>query len=174
MYRRSAIEQAGFFHDRYFAYYEDTDLALRLILHGYECAYVHEAVAVHRGSATGVRQSRFHVFHLRRNIEYLFWVDMVGSLAWRFLLPHLIYETIAFGGALLKGQGLTVLRAKAAVMRNIGWVFAERRKLRDLLVTNDCLDDAKRRLRACMTPWWRLFAARAAERRATNATQGVA
>jgi glycosyltransferase involved in cell wall biosynthesis len=33
-YRRSALEETGLFHPEYFAYYEDTDLAIRLVLFG--------------------------------------------------------------------------------------------------------------------------------------------
>ncbi|MEY4581684.1 MAG: hypothetical protein RL701_6387, partial [Pseudomonadota bacterium] len=61
LYRRSALEDVGLFHSEYFCYYEDTDLAVRLVLHGYSTVYVHAAVAYHRGSHTGVKSSDFHV-----------------------------------------------------------------------------------------------------------------
>jgi len=165
LYRKDALERTGLFHDRYFAYYEDTDLAIRLALYGYTCAFAHDAIAVHHGSATGRRHSPFHVYHLRRNIEYLYWVDMVGSLAFRYLLPHLLYECVAFAGATMWGQTLPFLKAKASVVRDLRWILQERQNLRCRLSSSGGVREAKRRLRACMAPWWHVFTVRWTERR---------
>lgn len=152
LYRRTALDKAGLFHDRYFAYYEDTDLAIRLMLHGYTCAFTPAAIAYHLGSATGVSHSRFHTYHLRRNIEYLYWVDMVGSLAFRYLLPHLLYESAALVGAIRDGLLIPFLTAKAAFLRNLGWVVRERRRLRHSLASGNGAQAAKRRLREHVSP----------------------
>jgi len=130
LYRRSAVDRAGFFHPEYFCYCEDTDLAVRLVLWGHPTVFVPAALAVHRGSQTGKARSDFFVFHLRRNIEYLYWVDMVGYLAWLNLPLHLAYEALAFAGSLSHGQAGVVLRAKRAALENWRWVALSRRKLR--------------------------------------------
>jgi len=165
LYRRAALEKVGLFHDRYFAYYEDTDLAIRLTLHGYGCAFAHDATALHYGSATGVSRSPFHIFHLRRNIEYLYWVDMVGVMAFRCLLPHLLYECIAFACAIRDGRTTTFIHAKASFFRNLGWVLRERRKLRLSLSASGGLRLARRRLHVRMAPWWKALIVRWAEKR---------
>ncbi len=160
LYRRAALDTVGLFHDRYFAYYEDTDLAIRLILHGYNCAFAPAAIAFHLGSATGLSHSRFHTFHLRRNIEYLYWVDMVGTLALRYLIPHLLYESAAFVGAIRDGLLIPFLSAKAGFLGNLGWVMRERRKLRRRLNAMKGVGSAKRRLRAHMSSWQTALATR--------------
>ncbi len=153
LYRRSALEKTGLFHDRYFAYYEDTDLSIRLRLHGYDCAYVDEAVGRHVGSATGKRQSPFHVYQLRRNVEWLFAVNMVGSLAFRYAVPHFIYESLAFAGALAAGRLGSFLRAKRDAFAAASWIRKQRAALRRSLD----LPAATQNLRAAMTPGWRVF-----------------
>lgn len=129
VYRRDAFFEVGGFHDEYFCYYEDTDLAVRLALFGWPTVYVHDAVAHHAGSQTAGDHSGFHVFHLRRNTELLFWVDMVGALAWFHLPSHLAFELGAFGRAVKDGQAGVVLRAKLDAVRKVGWILAERRRL---------------------------------------------
>ncbi|NQT92251.1 MAG: glycosyltransferase family 2 protein [Lentisphaerae bacterium] len=158
MYRKSAIEKAGLFHDEYFCYYEDTDLAVRLRLHGFDTTYVADAIAYHHGSFTGKERSDFHIFHLRRNIEYLYWIDMAGSLAWSFLLPHVTYECLAFLGALFSGQGTTFLKAKLDFLRHLPWILRERRGLKDRLLSAGRLPAAKKELCKCMSPWPQAFA----------------
>jgi GT2 family glycosyltransferase len=146
MYRRAALQTVGLFHPEYFCYYEDTDLAVRLVLFGYETVYVPDAVARHLGSHSGQEQSDFHVYHLRRNVEYLYWVDMVGRLAWIHLPHHVLYETLALLGAVRSGQAQVVLRAKRDAIANARWVLRARRQLSAQLVERGATQSAQRNL----------------------------
>ena len=147
LYRRRALDCVGHFHREYFCYYEDTDLAVRLVLWGYPTIYVPAARAVHRGSQTGKARSDFFVFHLRRNVEYLYWIDMAGYLAWLYLPLHLTYEGLALGAALCHGQAGVVLKAKRAALANWRWVAAARRQLRQDLERAGQLGRAQAKLR---------------------------
>ena len=150
MYRRSALASVGTFQAEYFCYYEDTDLAVRLVLHDFETVYVPEALAYHAGSHTGRERSAFQIYHVRRNIEYLYWVNMLGSLAWRNLAFHLAFEALACGRAALEGQSRAVLRAKRDAVFNAPWILQQRRALTRTLAARRELDAAKQRLRARM------------------------
>jgi GT2 family glycosyltransferase len=150
VYRRAALDEVGLFHPEYFSYYEDTDLAVRLVLFGYDTAYVDGARARHLGSHTGKERSDFHVYHLRRNAEFVFWVDMVGSLAWRHLPFHLAHEGLAFLRAVYDGQAGVVLRAKLSACRHAGFILRERRNLHRTLRRRDGVRAARRRLAATM------------------------
>ncbi len=156
-YRRTALEQVGLFHPEYFAYYEDTDLAMRLVLFGLRCRYVHEAIGYHLGSATGKQYSNFHRYHLRRNVELLYWVNMVGSLAWRNLASHLVYELFAFLGMLVRGQGSVFWRAKRDAARMVGWIRRERKLLREKLEAAGGMAQAQRHLNRNLKSFWRTF-----------------
>ena len=165
LYRRDALEKVGLFHDRYFAYYEDTDLAIRLVLFGYGCAFSADSIAYHYGSATGVSRSNFHIFHLRRNVEYVYWINMVGGMAFRYLLPHLIYELFAFIGALRDRRIKAFILAKGSFFKNIDWVIKERKALRLRLISSVGVASAQVRLCARMAPWRNALVVRWSERR---------
>ena len=51
LYRRAAVRDAGGFHEPYFAYLEDVDLALRLRLAGWTCRY-EPVVALHAAQSS--------------------------------------------------------------------------------------------------------------------------
>jgi GT2 family glycosyltransferase len=127
LYKRKAIETTGtLFHEPYFAYYEDTDLAMRLRLRGWDVAYAHEAIGWHVGSATGKRKSAFHGYHLRRNIEYLFWVNFSLRHQLLYFLPFVFCETLAGLEMLCRGNGRAFLRAKRDALRHLSWIRQER------------------------------------------------
>ncbi len=130
LYRRSAIEKTWLFDNRYFAYYEDTDLAFRLRLCGYYTLYEPGAVSYHLGSATGKMHSPFHVRHARRNIEFLFLTDMQGYLFYKYFLIHWVYECLNFLFFVLKGRGWSFLRGKFGALTSLPWLFKQRRDLR--------------------------------------------
>jgi GT2 family glycosyltransferase len=162
LYRRTALDVVGAFHAEYFCYYEDTDLALRLVLHGFPTVYVHAALARHVGSHTGRQGSDFHVYHLRRNVEYVFWVDMIGHLVWLHLPWHLAFEALALAHAARHGQARVVLRAKRDAARKLPWILNERRGLAAALRERDRLRSGRRALRSSMhlgLPWQRLVIA---------------
>jgi GT2 family glycosyltransferase len=67
LWRRVALERAGGWCERYFLYWEDIDIALRLDRAGYACRTVPAARVLHAGSGTVGRWSRVNVFHMVRN-----------------------------------------------------------------------------------------------------------
>jgi hypothetical protein len=72
VYRRSAFERVGEFDADFFAFYEDTDWALRARIAGYGCRYVPQALAYHMGSATlGSDPNDFSRLHMWRNGPWL-------------------------------------------------------------------------------------------------------
>ncbi len=158
MYRRAALDRVGLFHPEYFCYYEDTDLAVRLVLFGYDTVYVDEAVARHVGSATRGLRSDFHVYHLRRNAEYLFWIDMVGVLTLTQLPYHVVFEVGALAAAARRGQAMVVLRAKRDALKRLPFMWRARRCLARKLKAEGGLGPARHRLLERMRigfPWVR-------------------
>lgn len=51
--RREVIEELGFFDERFFLYYEETDLCLRAAKNGWETHFIPDSVVVHEGGASG-------------------------------------------------------------------------------------------------------------------------
>jgi GT2 family glycosyltransferase len=70
LYRRSALDSVGGFDERYFAYLEDVDLALRLRLAGWRCRY-EPAIAHHAGGGSAHQLSGGHHLLVARNTVVL-------------------------------------------------------------------------------------------------------
>ncbi len=85
MFRRSALEQVGLFDEDFFAFCEDTDLSLRMILAGWRIVLAPEAEVRHYGSLTSGAFSTRKIFWVERNH---YWVA-IKNFPWQvlFLLP---------------------------------------------------------------------------------------
>jgi GT2 family glycosyltransferase len=129
LYRRDAFLAVGGFDERYFCYYEDTDLAFRLRLAGHRCWYVPTAVAHHVGSASARRESDFMLYHTHRNIVWTFAKDMPAPLVWLYLPQHLLVNVltlVAFAG---RRRFRIALQAKLDALRGLPPVLRERRAI---------------------------------------------
>jgi N-acetylglucosaminyl-diphospho-decaprenol L-rhamnosyltransferase len=113
-YRRSAVQAVGALDERIFMYQEDLDLALRLRAAGWAAAVAPEAVAVHLGSATSQRRSRWQRRTAGWSRGYLLrrYGVMRGAAAPRALLTELI---VVAGDAAIS-RDLAALRGRLA-----GW-----------------------------------------------------
>jgi len=127
LYRRCVLEEVGGLDEDFFLIHEDVDLALRARLRGYRCWYVPEAVVRHKVHASLGYMSREYVFYGQRNLEYLFLKNLPFSLLLRCLPAHLLFDLFAFGHFVLRGHGLTFLRAKGAALRALPAVLRKRR-----------------------------------------------
>lgn len=65
--KRAALDDVGLFDESFFIYYEDTDLAWRLRLRGWEIWYEPKAVVEHVHAGTNVEWSPVFTFHVDRN-----------------------------------------------------------------------------------------------------------
>jgi GT2 family glycosyltransferase len=126
LYRSDAFSEVGGFDESYFCFSEDVDLGFRLRLAGYRCLYVPTAVADHEGSGVTGRHSDFSVYHGHRNLVWTFLKDMPGPLFMGYLPQHLILNFVSILWFSLKGQSMTILRAKLDALRGIPQVWRKR------------------------------------------------
>lgn len=112
IYRRSILDEIGWFDEFHFAYLEDTDIGYRARIMGYKNVYCPDAKVCHAGS--GVTGSRYNDFKIRisaRNNMYVIMknmpvLQMILNLP--FLLPGfaikaLFFIVIGHGRAYLSG-----------------------------------------------------------------------
>jgi GT2 family glycosyltransferase len=124
LYRRSAVLELGGFDERYFAYLEDADLALRLALAGWRCRY-QPAVALHAGEGSSHRLRGGHQYFVTRNTLVL--VAKAFPIRW---LPFVAYRQLAWAWHAARERRLAGhLRALAAALPLLPGVLGERRAL---------------------------------------------
>jgi GT2 family glycosyltransferase len=103
LYKRSMLEETGFFDDDFFAYAEDTDLGLRGRLAGWKAVIAMRAIVYHKYSGTGGVFSPFKLYLVERN--HYFVVLKTFPTAMLMLVP---FYTLAR----YMEQALAVLAAK--------------------------------------------------------------
>jgi GT2 family glycosyltransferase len=124
LYRRDAVLAVGGFDERYFAYLEDADLALRLRLEGWTCAY-EPAIALHAGEGSSHQLSGGHHYYVARNTVLL--VAKAFPLRWLGLVAY--RQLASLWTALRTGRLRPHVRGLAAGLRMLPGTLRERRAL---------------------------------------------
>jgi GT2 family glycosyltransferase len=128
LYRRSVVEEVGFFDTRWFCYLEDIDLAFRLRLRGARCLFVPSSRVRHIGSVVTGRESPFTLYHSHRNIVWTWVRNMPGPLVWRNLHHLLLGTVLSVGYYSTRRQFKTLARAKLDGFGALPWLLRERRR----------------------------------------------
>ena len=112
MYRKSLLLELGMFDEKYFAYVEDIDLAIRSHINGYYNLSCPNAIVYHVGSATsGSRHNEFkvkisarnNVWTVYKNIPIPFKIINFIFLFFGFLIKYLFFVRKGFGSSYLAG-----------------------------------------------------------------------
>ncbi|MCR5237457.1 MAG: glycosyltransferase family 2 protein [Lachnospiraceae bacterium] len=112
IYRRSILDEIGWFDEFHFAYLEDTDIGYRARIMGYKNIYCPEAKVYHVGSgATGSRYNDFKIRISARNNMYVIMKNMpvlqivvnLPFLLLGFTIKALFFILIGHGRAYLSG-----------------------------------------------------------------------
>jgi GT2 family glycosyltransferase len=129
LYRRSMIDEIGFFDNDFFAVGEDIDLSFRANLRGYKCVYVPSAVVYHKIGQTVGSDSDFLLYHARRNVEYAYFKNMPWPLVFLTLPLHVIYNLLTFAQALGQGRWHVFLKAKRDFLINFAKICKKRKTI---------------------------------------------
>ena len=68
MVKRAVLERIGLLDERYFIYYEESDLCARVLAAGHRVVYQPEARLWHKVSQTFGQSSEFTLYYMRRNV----------------------------------------------------------------------------------------------------------
>lgn len=96
MYRASALKKTGVFDEKYFMYFEDVDLSVRLLRAGYKIVYVPDAVLWHKVAQSSAIGGGLNDYFISRN-RLLFGLKY-ASIRTKFALLREAY------GLLLNGR----------------------------------------------------------------------
>lgn len=127
--RTAALREVGFFDERFFMYYEDTDLSWRLRLAGHRVRHCPGAVVEHVHSASSSEGSRLVRFHDLRNRLATLTKNATAGLALRVLVREVL--TTASLGLRRRRTDLaaTRVRALASWVALLPHLLRERRRI---------------------------------------------
>lgn len=111
--RRKAIEQVGYFYNRFFAYYEETDLFARFKRAGWQIIYSPDVRVWHQIAKSTRSKPRFYLYQMHRN---------------RFIFALRNFDS-PFLGKFIKFYTKEFIRAAAHVLRHRGSSSIEQRSL---------------------------------------------
>jgi GT2 family glycosyltransferase len=134
--RPTYLADVGLFDERFFLYYEDTDLSWRGQLRGWRYRYVPTSRVSHRHSATVVSGSDLHRFYAERNRLVMLVKNAPASLAWRAALRFPV-STASYA---LRGDArATRLRARsyASFLRLLPHALRSRWRIRSRATVTD-------------------------------------
>jgi GT2 family glycosyltransferase len=137
LYRRSMIDQVGFFDPDFFAYYEDFDLAWRGRLAGWDCACAPRAVVYHVHSATSGEWSPFKVYQTHRNKWFVIVKNWPGALIFRRIPGLLFADAASLALACLRGRGSAALRARLDFLRQLPSLLRKRSQVQGARLLTD-------------------------------------
>ena len=131
LYRKSMLEEIGYFDEDLFCLYEDVDLSFRAQLAGFKCLYVPTAVVYHHVGGTAGTNNEFTLYYGQRNLESVFLKNMPTRLLVKYLPLHIGYDLLAFVYHILKRNGGIYLRSKIDALRQISLIFQKRMILQE-------------------------------------------
>ncbi|HLB60946.1 MAG TPA: glycosyltransferase family 2 protein [Patescibacteria group bacterium] len=116
--RREVLERTGLFDKNFFAYYEDTDLCIRIWMSGYKIIYTPSVKMYHKGGGGGKQIMRSYIlFHAHKNRIYTYLKNFSGKYILKTLPVTLLLYQVLFVGYLLTGK----FSYAGAVQRGILW-----------------------------------------------------
>ncbi len=144
---RQYLQSVGLLDERFFLYYEDTDLSWRGRAQGWRYVYVPESVVRHEHSASSVEGSRLFAHYVERNRLLMLTRNAPLSLAAKETGRHLLitgsYARRDILSPLIQGRRPTVetvrrrLHSLAAFARLIPGALVARRHLRSRRTVDD-------------------------------------
>lgn len=127
LYRRDAFAAAGGFCERFFCFYEDVDLAVRLRLAGWSAVVTPDAVVRHVGSASA--PSAFVLRHATRNRVWAYLRGMPGPLLAATLPAAAAIWAAGMLVDMARGRGTRRAAALGEALGQLGRTLAERRAI---------------------------------------------
>lgn len=94
LYLASMFKEIGLFDEKFFAYYEDTDISFRAHLYGYKVFYTKKALSYHEQGSSTKKVPGFTVYQTFKNLPLLFFKNtpfkLLFKMAPRFWLAYFL------------------------------------------------------------------------------------
>jgi GT2 family glycosyltransferase len=129
LYRLSALQEIGLFDERFFAYYEDTDVSFRLQIFGWKIIFCPTAIVRHATGSTSSKLKGFTTYQTTKNLPMLFWKNVPLALMPRMLPRFTLAYYLILGNSLLTERRWPALKGHLVWLTNIPYSLRERRRI---------------------------------------------
>lgn len=104
LYKTALFKDIGIFDEKFFAYFEDTDISFRAQLAGHKAYYEKEAIAYHDHGTTSKKMPGFTVYQTFKNLPIFFWKNVPGQMLFSVGLRFFSCYWLMYVRAILRGQ----------------------------------------------------------------------
>lgn len=143
LFRKEAIDKVGLFDNSYFAYFEETDLCLRLWIAGYKIYYIPASKIYHKGGKTAVKlNNAFIQYNSYKNRIYTYLKNFQAKTLLRIMPIHIILCELSSLLYLFTFKFSIFLAIQRGIIWNIvnfNKIINDRKKIKELR----CVDDNK-------------------------------
>lgn len=122
MVRADLLARLGGFDEKFFAYFEDWDLCLRMHAFGHRCLHVADAVVWHMGSLTTGSDSLIYHFLMTRNRYLMARKHLPLHIFVILFLPYFMVSRIAYKVIFL--LLMNKLRGIKGILLALAWIMA--------------------------------------------------
>lgn len=123
LFRKEVLKKTGLFDKDYFAYFEETDLCMRILLAGYKIMYIPSAVVYHIGGGSSKQMaSSFVLFHSYKNGIATYIKNLSLWYLIKLLPQMILFYELAFFGYLLQGNFLNAIAVQKAIWWNLSHI----------------------------------------------------
>lgn len=104
LYRVAALKESGIYDEKFFLYYEDSDLSYRLRLKGWRAECTKKAIAYHKTSSTASKISGLITFQTFKNMPLLVYKNTPKELLYKVLPRFWVVYIIFWINSIFKGS----------------------------------------------------------------------
>lgn len=129
LYRRSMLDEIGFFDDDFFLIFEDADLNFRAQLSGWKCLFVPDALVQHRVGASIKRLGEAATTHALRNSRIVILKDIPASVILAHLPCFVADEIVVMLYHIRIGRFRSYLRGNYEFLKSLSYYMKKRSRV---------------------------------------------
>ncbi len=129
VYRAEIFKEVGLFDEKFFAYYEDSDLNFRIQLAGWKAFYEPKMVAYHDTGSTSKKIPGFTTLQTIKNPTILFWKNVPWRLLPRMFPRFFLSHSAVFFSTVFNGHIYIAIKGLLGCFKSVPHTLKERRKI---------------------------------------------
>jgi hypothetical protein len=126
VYKTDLFKDIGLFDEKFFAYFEDTDISFRAQLAGHTAYYEKSAVAYHDHGTTSSKMPGFTVYQSFKNLPTFFWKDVPYYMLFSTGIRFFACLWLMYVRAILRGQFVIATKGLLRHVTLLPHAFAQR------------------------------------------------